>query len=40
MPMITEGKNLYVFGRNKLKKKEGESQKYSIIVNIYKIESS
>ena len=25
MPMITDGKHLYIFGRNKMKKKDGEN---------------
>lgn len=40
MPMITEGKHLYIFGRQKLKKKEGETQKFQIIINIYKVEDT
>lgn len=38
MPMITDGEQLYVFGRNKLKRADGKPEKPSIVVNIYKIE--
>ena len=40
MPLITDGKNLYIFGRSKLKKKDGENQKYQILINIYKIDNT
>ena len=36
MPMITEGNNLYVFGRQK-KKKPDQSEQVVIIINIYEI---
>jgi len=38
MPIITDGKHLYVFGRNKLKRADGKAEKPAIVVNIYEIE--
>lgn len=36
LPIITEGKNLYVFGRQK-KKKPDQSDQVVIVINVYKI---
>lgn len=35
--MITDGQNIYVFARNKTKKPDNQSDKVSIVINIYKI---
>ena len=40
MPIITDGKNLYIFGKSKLKNKDGENQKYQIVININKIDDT